>query len=60
MAPQEPSDPTTAIPGYHNKTGVQKDDLKSYIIKTIEIFKENMNKSLKIYRKYNQTGDRYE
>jgi hypothetical protein len=47
MAPQEPSDPTTTSPGYPNKTGAQKDDLKSYIIKTIEIFKENMNKSLK-------------
>ena len=50
MAPPELSYPTTASPGYPNPVKALEDDLKSNLVKGIEAFKEDMNKSLKKYR----------
>ena len=36
-----------ASPGYPNTHGTQENDLKSNLMKMIETFKEEMNKSLK-------------
>ena len=47
IKPSKHSYPTTASPGYPNKTKAQVNDLKSNHIKMIETFKEEMNKSLK-------------
>jgi hypothetical protein len=47
MTPPEPSYPPRASSEYHNETKAQKDDLKSNLIKMIEAFKEEINKSLK-------------
>jgi hypothetical protein len=41
-----PSSPTTASPGYPNTS--EEQDLKSHLMKMIETFKEETNKSLKI------------
>ena len=46
MEPPKPSYSITANPGYSNKHEVQEDDLKSNLIKMIEVFKEEMNKPL--------------
>ena len=47
FAPSEPSSPTKASPGY-SKTPEKKDSaIKSYLIKMIEAFKEDINNSLK-------------
>jgi hypothetical protein len=47
MTPSEYSYPTTASPGYPDTTETQENHLKSNLIKMIEAFKEEMNKSLK-------------
>jgi hypothetical protein len=47
VTPSEHSYPTTASPGYPNRPEAQENDLKSNLIKMIEAFKEEMNKSLK-------------
>jgi|AATB01.1.fsa_nt_gi hypothetical protein len=46
MIPSEHSYPTIAGTGYPNTTKTQENDLKSNLIK-IEVFKKEMNKSLK-------------
>ena len=46
MASPEPSHPATTHPGYPNETEAQEEDLKSNLIRTIEAFKEEMNKFL--------------
>ena len=46
-ASSEPSSPTTASPEYTNTPENQEADLKSYLIKIIESFKEDINNSLK-------------
>jgi hypothetical protein len=46
-APTEPSYPITASPGYFNTTEAQENDLKSNLVKMIESFEDEMNKSLK-------------
>jgi hypothetical protein len=47
MDPSEPVSPTTAIPGYLNTPEEQDCDLKSYFMKMIKAFKEDINNSLK-------------
>jgi BMFP domain-containing protein YqiC len=47
MRPSEFSYSTTASPGYPNINKAQENDLKSNLIKMIETFKGEMNKSLK-------------
>jgi hypothetical protein len=39
--------PTTASPRYTNRTAAQENDLKSNLIKMIEAFNEEINKTLK-------------
>ena len=46
-ASSEPISPITASPGYANTPENQEADLKSYLMKIIESFKEDINKSLK-------------
>jgi hypothetical protein len=43
--------PTTASPGYPNTTKTQENNLKFNLKMMIEVFKEEMNKSYKKYRK---------
>lgn len=45
MAPPEHSYTTTASPGYPNTTEAEENDVKANLIKIIETFKEEMNKS---------------
>lgn len=47
MAPLQPSCPAITKPGYPKETGAQEEDMKSNHLKRIEIFKGDMNKSLK-------------
>ena len=47
MTPSEHSYPFTSSPGYPNTTKAQENGLKVNLIKIIEAFKEEMNKSLK-------------
>jgi hypothetical protein len=47
MAPPEPSYPATTNPEYPNETEAQEVDLKFSLIRMIETFKEDINKSLK-------------
>jgi hypothetical protein len=54
LASSEPSSPTTASPGYTNTPENQETDLKSYISKIIEFFKEDINSSLK-KKRYRKT-----
>jgi hypothetical protein len=58
MAPQETSYPTTAKLTYMNTSEVGEGgtDLKSNLMKMIEAFKEEINKSLKEIQKYSQAG----
>jgi hypothetical protein len=46
-ASSEPSSPNTASPEYTNTRENQEVDLKSYFMKIIETFKEDINNSLK-------------
>jgi hypothetical protein len=46
-ASSNPSSPTTASPEYTNTLENQEADLKSYLMKIIESFKEDINNSLK-------------
>ena len=46
-ASSEPSSPTTASPEYTNTPENQESVLKSYLMKIIESFKEDINNSLK-------------
>ena len=46
-ASSEPSSPTTARPEYTNRPEKQESVLKSYLMKKIESFKEDINHSLK-------------
>jgi hypothetical protein len=46
--------PTTASPGYPNTIKAQENSLKTSLIKMIEAFKREMNKSLKEIIKKNQ------
>jgi hypothetical protein len=46
-ASSEPSSHTTASPEYNNTAENQEADLKLYLLKIIESFKENINNSLK-------------
>jgi len=50
-ASSKPSSPNTANPEYMNIPEKQEDDPKSYLMKIIESFKEDINNSLKKYRK---------
>jgi len=59
MTPSELSYPTTERPRYPNITTVEKNDLKSTLTKMIEVFKEEINKSLKELQE-NETGGRNE
>jgi hypothetical protein len=47
LTPSEPSFPTTAIPGYTNTPENQDADLKSYLMKIIEFYKDDINNTLK-------------
>ena len=47
MATPEPSYPTTASPGYFSIVEAQENDFKSNLVKVIDAFKEEMNKSFK-------------
>ena len=47
MVLSEPSYPATTNPGYPNETEAQEVDLKFSLIRMIETFKEDINKSLK-------------
>ena len=47
MAPLEPSSANTASPGYPDTPEEQDYDLKCHLIKMIEAFKGDTNKSLK-------------
>ena len=47
MIPSDHRYPFTDNPGYPNTARAQENDLKSNLIKMIEAFKEEMNKSLK-------------
>jgi esterase/lipase len=46
-ASSEPSSHTTAIPEHNNTPENQEADLKSYLMKIIESYKEDINNSLK-------------
>jgi hypothetical protein len=46
-ASSEPCSPNTAISEYTNTPENQESALKSYLMKIIEFFKEDINKSLK-------------
>ena len=46
-ASSKPSSPTTASPEYTNTSENQEADLKSYLMKIKESFKEHINNSLK-------------
>jgi hypothetical protein len=50
-ASSEPSSPITASPEYTNTPENKESVLKSYLINKIEAFKEDINNSLKKYRK---------
>ena len=50
-ASPEPSCPTTASPEYNNTPENQESALKSYLMKIIESFKEDINNSLKAIQK---------
>jgi hypothetical protein len=50
-ASPEPISPTTASPEYTNTPENQESVLKSYLMKIIESFEEDINNSLKKYRK---------
>jgi hypothetical protein len=43
----EPRSPTTATPKYTNTPEIQESSLKSYLMKIIESFNEDINNSLK-------------
>jgi hypothetical protein len=47
MIPPEHSYPTPASPGYQNTTGTQENYYHFNLIRMIDIFKEETNKSLK-------------
>jgi hypothetical protein len=47
LASSEPSTPNTASPGYSNTPEKQDLDLKSYLMKLVEDFKEGINNSLR-------------
>lgn len=47
MAPPEHNYPSTANARYPKETEAQEEDLKSNLINIIEVFKEDMDKSLK-------------
>jgi len=47
MAQPEPNYPTTGSPAYPSTAKAQEDDFKYNLINTIEVFKEEINKSLK-------------
>jgi hypothetical protein len=47
LASSEPSSLTTASLGYNNTSENQEADLKSYLKRTIESFKDDINNSLK-------------
>jgi hypothetical protein len=47
LASSEPNSPTTASPGYPKTLEKQDSDLKSHLIMMIEVFKKDINKSLK-------------
>jgi hypothetical protein len=51
LALLEPSSLTTASPGYLNMHEKQDYDLKSYIMKMIKAFQEDIKTPLKKYRK---------
>ena len=47
LASSEPSSPTTACPRYPNAPEKQDSDLKSHLMMMIEVFKKDVNNSLK-------------
>lgn len=47
MPPPEPSYPTSASPKYCNTTEAQEKDVKTNLMKIIELHKEEMDKSFK-------------
>jgi hypothetical protein len=47
LASSEPSNPTTANPGYANTPEKQDADLKSYLMMLVEDCKKGINNSLK-------------
>jgi hypothetical protein len=44
IAPSEPNSPTTSSPGYPNTPEEQNYDLKSHLMKMIEVFNKEINK----------------
>jgi hypothetical protein len=46
LAPTEPSSPNTASPGYPKSPKAHDVDVKSYLMKIKESFKEDINNSL--------------
>lgn len=47
LAPSQPSFPTTESSGYPNTTKEKGSNLKSHLVKMIEVFKGDTNNSLK-------------
>jgi hypothetical protein len=47
VEPSEPSSLTTAKPGYPNMHGKQENDIKSHLLKMIQVLKEDIKNSLK-------------
>jgi hypothetical protein len=56
LASSQSSSPTTSSPGYPKTLEKQASDLKSYLMKKMEAFKEDINNSLKLIQKTSQTG----
>lgn len=50
-APPDPSSPTIASPEYYNTAKAQENNPKSNLVKIIEAFKEEINKSFKEIQK---------
>ena len=51
LAGSEHTSSTTASSGYSDTSEKQDSDLKSHLLKMMEAFKENINSSLKKYRR---------
>jgi hypothetical protein len=58
LAPSEPSNPTTSSPEYPNTPKKHDGDLKSFLMKIIESFKDDINNPVK--EKQENTGKQVE
>jgi hypothetical protein len=56
LAPSEPSSLTTPSLGYPNTPEKQDCDLKTHLMKMREVFKDDINNSLKEIQENRQTG----